>query len=424
MLDRRCRQNALIRAGARSARDKRGDDGGLAVAAYGETGEQGEHRTQHLVGELGRGDADGRGEVVGVDGDLHHPHHQEVVAAQRPTLPRDQDGSIGRGVGQEHAQPVAGLDHPGEQCFGSGFGVGVAAGADVDALLVVDGRPDPGDPLVVLVEGDRCELARLCLDQVDARKRLAGQVSREAAHAPLGQRARLVPRRGYLGAGQQVGNGVDGGEEGISRGTHAASLAPRADTKERPGCRTCATVRSVVGDARQERFEAVARTILEPLRRYLARRTDPATADDVLAETLLVCWRRLDDLPDDPLPWSYGVARNCLANAQRGVRRQQRLASKIAVVDPPADSVQGPGESQGRDLDIDRALRALREEDAELLRLWAWEQLTPAEIAEVLGITPNAASIRLHRAREKLKEELRKTSEATGHEETNERRRT
>jgi RNA polymerase sigma-70 factor (ECF subfamily) len=183
-------------------------------------------------------------------------------------------------------------------------------------------------------------------------------------------------------------------------------------------------VRSVVGDARQQRFEAVARTILEPLRRYLARRTDAATADDVLAETLLVCWRRFDELPDDPLPWSYGVARNCLANAQRGVRRQQRLAAKIAVVDPPADSVQGPGESEGHDVDIDRALAALREEDAELVRLWAWERLTPAEIAEVLGITPNAASIRLHRVREKLKEELRKTGGAAGHEETNERRRT
>ena len=279
----------------------------------------------------------------------------------------------------------------------------------------------------MLVEGDRCELARLCLDQVDARERLAGQVSREPADAPLGQRAGLLPRVGDLGAGEQVGDGVDGGEEGIGGGAHAASLAPRTDTKGTdPDCRTCDTVRSVVGDARKERFEAVARTILEPLRRYLARRTDPATADDVLAETLLVCWRRLDDLPDDPLPWSYGVARNCLANAQRGVRRQQRLASKIAVVDPPADSVQGPGESEGRDLahDLDRALAALREEDAELLRLWAWEQLTPAEIAEVLGITPNAASIRLHRAREKLREELRKTSEAAGHEETNERRRT
>ena len=45
------------------------------------------------------------------------------------------------------------------------------------------------------------------------------------------------------------------------------------------------------------RFEAIAREILEPVRRFLARRTDPATADDVLADTLLVCWRRRDELP-------------------------------------------------------------------------------------------------------------------------------
>jgi RNA polymerase sigma-70 factor, ECF subfamily len=202
-----------------------------------------------------------------------------------------------------------------------------------------------------------------------------------------------------------------------------ASLAPATDTKDRAGYRTCDTVRSVVGDARQERFEAIAPALMEPLRRFLARRTDPATADDVLAETLLVCWRRLDDLPDDPLPWSYGVARNCLANAQRSVRRQERLAARIAVVDPPTTTTPDPDGDTGDD-DLGAALSALREEDAELLRLWAWEQLTPAEIAEVLGITPNAASIRVHRAREKLKEELRKTSDQSGHEESNERRRT
>ena len=164
--------------------------------------------------------------------------------------------------------------------------------------------------------------------------------------------------------------------------------------------------------------------LLEPLRRYLARRTDPATADDVLAETLLVCWRRLDDVPADPLPWAYGVARNCLANAARGVRRQQRLAARIAVVDPPAASTPGPGEDG--DPDLTEALAALREEEAELLRLWAWERLTPAEIAEVLDVTPNAVSIRLHRARQRLKDELdrRKTGGTAGHEETNERRRT
>lgn len=172
---------------------------------------------------------------------------------------------------------------------------------------------------------------------------------------------------------------------------------------------------------RRARFEALAPDLVDPLRRYLARRTDPATADDVLSETLLVCWRRLDDLPDEPLPWAYGVARNCLANAQRGARRQERLAARISVVDPPTDAVPGPGDAA--DPDLAGALAALRPEDAELLRLWAWEQLTPAEIARVLDVTPNAVSIRLLRAREKLGSQLRKIAAAAGHEESNEGRR-
>nr|WP_281386019.1 sigma-70 family RNA polymerase sigma factor [Nocardioides luti] len=157
--------------------------------------------------------------------------------------------------------------------------------------------------------------------------------------------------------------------------------------------------------------------MIEPLRRFLARRTDAATADDVLGDTLLVCWRRLDELPDEPLPWAYGVARHCLANADRGARRQQRVAARVATVDPPAATAPGPGEADGGpDTGLDEALARLRPDDAELLRLWAWEQLTPAEIATVLDITANAASIRLHRAREKLRAELRKTSGVAGHE--------
>jgi RNA polymerase sigma-70 factor (ECF subfamily) len=113
------------------------------------------------------------------------------------------------------------------------------------------------------------------------------------------------------------------------------------------------------------------------------------------------------------------VARNCLANAERSGRRQQRLAARISVVDPPAQTVPGPGE---RDDALDEALEALRPEDAELLRLWAWEQLAPGEIATVLGISDNAASIRLHRARERLREELRKVDDRSGHEESREGR--
>jgi RNA polymerase sigma-70 factor, ECF subfamily len=155
--------------------------------------------------------------------------------------------------------------------------------------------------------------------------------------------------------------------------------------------------------ARRSRFETLAAEVVEPVRRFLARRTDPDTADDVLADTLLVLWRRLDDVPagEEALPWTYAVARNALANAERGARRQRRLAHRITVVDPPEEAAPAAAEP---DVRVAAALARLRPEEAELLRLWAWEQLGPAEIATVLDLTPNAVSIRLHRARGKFKE--------------------
>ncbi|HEX6150832.1 sigma-70 family RNA polymerase sigma factor [Nocardioides sp.] len=168
---------------------------------------------------------------------------------------------------------------------------------------------------------------------------------------------------------------------------------------------------------RRARFEELARAeLIEPLRRFLTRRTDPATADDVLSETLLVCWRRFDELPDDaPLPWAYGVARNCLANARRSRHRQERLAARVAAVAAPQED---PDPAGSRDVVLHEALGRLREDEAELLRLWAWEQLTPAEIATVLDVTPNAVSIRLLRAREKLKAEIGKFEAGAGHEQS------
>jgi RNA polymerase sigma-70 factor (ECF subfamily) len=174
-----------------------------------------------------------------------------------------------------------------------------------------------------------------------------------------------------------------------------------------------AVVEEPPDDDARARFEALAAEVVEPVRRFLVRRTDRDTADDVLAETLLVCWRRLDQVPDNALPWVYGVARNCLANIQRGDRRQLRLAARITVVDPPSEAERERDEPDER---VRTALDAMRPEESELLRLWAWEQLGPAEIADVLGITANAVSIRLHRARGKLVEELRKIDGSAGHE--------
>jgi RNA polymerase sigma-70 factor (ECF subfamily) len=177
------------------------------------------------------------------------------------------------------------------------------------------------------------------------------------------------------------------------------------------------SVDAVDVEARRDRFEEIARDLIDPLRRFLARRTDPATADDALAETLLVCWRRYDDLPERPLPFAYGVARNCLANAERGARRQGRVAGRIAALDPPREAPEPAGDER-----LTEAMGGLSDDDAELLRLWAWEQLTPGEIATVLEVTPNAVSIRLYRAKERLRTELRKIGVADGHEDVTEGR--
>lgn len=162
------------------------------------------------------------------------------------------------------------------------------------------------------------------------------------------------------------------------------------------------------------------RLVADPVRRYLWRRADPTTAEDVLAETLIVMWRRHERMPADAeaVAWAIGVARLQLANANRAQRRRDRLVAKITVLDPPAAFV--AEHSEPVDEEVRVILAGLRTADAEVLRLWAWDELAPREIAIVLGTTVNAATVRLHRARRRFEGEWRKTHPGSGHIETRE----
>lgn len=153
---------------------------------------------------------------------------------------------------------------------------------------------------------------------------------------------------------------------------------------------------------RRARFEAVVAEVYEPLQRYLARRAAPDDAADVLGDTLLVVWRRLDEVPEEVLPWSYGVARRCLANHRRGADRRLRLVERAALVrdDTVFDDPQVAIER--RDHDLEAAFEVLSGSEREIVRLWAWERLEPREISVVLDITPNAVSVALSRAKRKL----------------------
>lgn len=181
------------------------------------------------------------------------------------------------------------------------------------------------------------------------------------------------------------------------------------------------------------RFEALARVVTEPLHRYLLRRADPDQVDDILAETLLVLWRRIEDVPglgpdavqpwcydavqpwcyDAVMPWCYGVARGCLANARRADRRRRSLLERLTwATRPRVEEATDPDHSA-----LHAALAQLRALDREVVLLWAYEELPPSRIAEVTGLTANAVSIRLHRAKKKLAAQLeRKTGPRPGHE--------
>jgi RNA polymerase sigma-70 factor (ECF subfamily) len=150
-------------------------------------------------------------------------------------------------------------------------------------------------------------------------------------------------------------------------------------------------------------FERLFRAHVGAVRAYALRRTDPATAEDVVADTFLVCWRRLDRVPADPLPWLYAVARRSLANRRRSARRAGDMLERARVEPrPPAPQPGEQAERRERMRDMLAALAQLSEPDREVLRLDVWEGLAPARAARAAGCSLTAYRVRLHRARRRL----------------------
>jgi RNA polymerase sigma factor (sigma-70 family) len=132
----------------------------------------------------------------------------------------------------------------------------------------------------------------------------------------------------------------------------------------------------------------------------VVRRLGFTAAPDVVSETFLVAWRRLDDIPERELPWLYATARNLVANE---IRRQHReLALGRALATAPQTGSADPADVIAERLAVTAAFAQLSERDREVLRLVEWEGLTVADAAIVLGCTRSAFKVRLHRARSRL----------------------
>lgn len=155
----------------------------------------------------------------------------------------------------------------------------------------------------------------------------------------------------------------------------------------------------VRGGEREQRFERLYRRHRAEVLAFALRRADAEVAHEVVADTFLVAWRRLEVIPGEPLPWLLGVARRSLANTRRAARRQEALVERVG-----AHTKVSPGDAPPPR--VIEALARLRPEERETLLLVAWDDLRPAEAARVVGCSPVAFRIRLHRARRALARSL------------------
>lgn len=158
-----------------------------------------------------------------------------------------------------------------------------------------------------------------------------------------------------------------------------------------------------VDPERRSRFEVLFERHHAIVRSYVLRRSARAAVDDVVADTFLIAWRRLDDVPEHALPWLLGVARRVLADQRRAGRRRRSLTERLLRESPALEAWSPP---LGLSAELTDALRVLSEREREALLLVAWDGLSPRDAAVVAGCSRPAFRVRLHRARGRVADQL------------------
>jgi RNA polymerase sigma factor (sigma-70 family) len=167
------------------------------------------------------------------------------------------------------------------------------------------------------------------------------------------------------------------------------------------------------------RFHALYEAHYGAVAAYARRRTaSPVDAQDVVADTFTIAWRRLSEVPDGDaaLPWLYGVARRVLANQRRGNQRRTDLAARLRGQGSVAPDVEGQVVAGDERRAVLTALARLRPADQEILRLAVWEELAHRDIAGIVGCSESSVAVRLHRARGRLGREIGKEQRRIGQE--------
>lgn len=143
------------------------------------------------------------------------------------------------------------------------------------------------------------------------------------------------------------------------------------------------------------RLETLFRSEAPRLWRSLVLSTgDREVASDAVAEAFAQALRRGEELRD-PRAWVWRVAYR-LASAEMGTRRQR------------ADSRDAEGEYEMPEsvIDLVRALQGLTRHQRSAIVLHEYAGYSHREVAGLIGSTPGAVAVHIHRARRRLRTTL------------------
>lgn len=163
-------------------------------------------------------------------------------------------------------------------------------------------------------------------------------------------------------------------------------------------------LRGVMHSVREQRLADLYDLWAAKVHAYALRHCGVEGAEDVVSETFIVAWRRIDVVPDDALPWLLVVARNTIAHRRRSAGRRARLDDALATRSP--DQERTTEEIATSRLETLEALRHLSAKEREAVLLIAWDGLTITAAADVAGCRDRAFRARLTRARAHLRAAL------------------
>ncbi|HUD40216.1 MAG TPA: RNA polymerase sigma factor [Streptosporangiaceae bacterium] len=157
------------------------------------------------------------------------------------------------------------------------------------------------------------------------------------------------------------------------------------------------------GDEDADRFCVIYAQNRERVYAYAVSKAGSGLADEILSEVFMVAWRRLEVVPDPPLPWLLAVARNVAMSQSRTTAKERSAAQEMNSWLSRAEiTVADVADSVTDRLTVLAALAELSEPDREVLTLVAWHGLSAQAAARVIGCSTATFFVRLHRARRRL----------------------